>query len=235
MYFHCSMNESKSIKNWSEDERPREKMLQKGPGALTDAELMAILINSGTRTRSALDLGRDILAMANNNLGELGRLTVMDMQKTKGIGEARAITISAALELGRRRQMADVLMRQTISSSRDAAEIVVAALQDYSNEVFYVLYLNQSNKLIRQETLSTGGMTSTVVDIRMILKNALLHNANKLIVAHNHPSGSLIPSREDKDVTQRLKNGGELMDIKLIDHIIVGGNKYLSFADEGLL
>ncbi len=229
------MNESKSIKNWSEDERPREKMLQKGPGALTDAELMAILINSGTRTRSALDLGRDILAMANNNLGELGRLTVMDMQKTKGIGEARAITISAALELGRRRQMADVLMRQTISSSRDAAEIVVAALQDYSNEVFYVLYLNQSNKLIRQETLSTGGMTSTVVDIRMILKNALLHNANKLIVAHNHPSGSLIPSREDKDVTQRLKNGGELMDIKLIDHIIVGGNKYLSFADEGLL
>ncbi len=235
MYFHCSMNESKSIKNWSEDERPREKMLQKGPGALTDAELMAILINSGTRTRSALDLGRDILAMANNNLGELGRLTVMDMQKTKGIGEDRAITISAALELGRRRQMADVLMRQTISSSRDAAEIVVAALQDYSNEVFYVLYLNQSNKLIRQETLSTGGMTSTVVDIRMILKNALLHNANKLIVAHNHPSGSLIPSREDKDVTQRLKNGGELMDIKLIDHIIVGGNKYLSFADEGLL
>lgn len=233
--FSLPMNESKSIKNWSEDERPREKMLQKGPGALTDAELMAILINSGTRTRSALDLGRDILAMANNNLGELGRLTVMDMQKTKGIGEARAITISAALELGRRRQMADVLMRQTISSSRDAAEIVVAALQDFSNEVFYVLYLNQSNKLIRQETLSSGGMTATVVDIRMILKNALLHNANKLIVAHNHPSGSLIPSREDKDVTQRLKSGGELMDIKLMDHIIVGGNKYLSFADEGLL
>jgi DNA repair protein RadC len=173
--------------------------------------------------------------LANNNLGELGRLTIMDMQKTKGIGEARAITICAALELGRRRQMSDVLMRQTISSSRDAAEILVPALQDLSNEVFYVLYLNQSNKLLRQETLSSGGMTATVVDIRMILKNALLHNANKLIVAHNHPSGSLLPSREDKDITQRLKNGGELMDIKLIDHLIVGGNKYLSFADEGLL
>lgn len=229
------MNPSNSIKNWAEDERPREKMLQKTAASLTDAELLAILISSGTKEKSALDLAREVLALANNNLQQLGRLGVLELQKTKGIGEARAITIAAALELGRRRQMSAALERPTITKSADAAEIVVPLLGDLNHEVFCVLYLNQANKVLRHELISSGGLTGTVADIRIVLKNALLHNANQLIIAHNHPSGNNKVSAADKDLTNKLKEAATIMDIKLLDHLIVTGTTYLSFADEGLI
>ena len=210
-------------------------MLQKSAAALTDAELLAILISSGTKEKSALDLAREILMLANNNLHELGRLNIIELQKTKGIGEARAITIAAALELGRRRQMAQGLQRATIVQSADAAEIIIPVLRDLTHEVFWVLYLNQGNQPIRSEQVSSGGLTGTVADIRMILKNALLYNANKLIIAHNHPSGNKQPSNADKELTYKLSQAAQLMDIKLIDHLIVCGTTYLSMADEGII
>ena len=210
-------------------------MLQKSAAALTDAELLAILISSGTKEKSALDLAREILMLANNNLHELGRLNIIELQKTKGIGEARAITIAAALELGRRRQMAQGLQRATIVQSADAAEIIIPVLRDLTHEVFWVLYLNQANQPIRSEQVSSGGLTGTVADIRMILKNALLYNANKLIIAHNHPSGNKQPSNADKELTYKLSQAAQLMDIKLIDHLIVCGTTYLSMADEGII
>lgn len=229
------MSNTNSIKNWAEDERPREKLLHKGPGALSDAELLAILISSGTRERSALDLARDILKQAGNRLHDLGRLSVEELQQTKGIGEARAITIAAALELGRRRQMSAGLSRQTITQSKDAAEILIPLMRDLGHEVFYVLYLSQSSSVIRCEHIGKGGLTSTVADIRIILKNALLNSASRLIVAHNHPSGNLKPSREDIAMTEKLKEAAALMDIKLLDHLVIGDNNYCSMADEGLL
>jgi DNA repair protein RadC len=229
------MNTSNSIKNWAEDERPREKLLLKSPAALSDAELLAILISSGTKEKSALDLAREILALANNNLQELGRLGVKELQKPKGIGEARAITIAAALELGRRRQTAEGLQRPTIGSSADAAAIITPLLQDLNHEAFCVVYLNHANRVLRHELVSTGGITGTVADIRIILKNALLHNANKLIVAHNHPSGNPQPSGADKELTRKMKEAAALMDIQLLDHLIIAGSGYTSLADEGLI
>jgi DNA repair protein RadC len=229
------MTISNSIKNWAEDERPREKMLLKGAISLSDAELLAILISSGTKEKSALDLAREILGHAHNNLHELGRLGLSELQKTKGIGEARAITIAAALELGRRRQITEGLQRPTITQSGDAAEIVMPLLQDLNHEMFCVLYLNQSNRVLRHEMISSGGLTGTVADIRMILKNALLYNANKLIIAHNHPSGNQQPSAADKELTKKLKEAADWMDIKLLDHVIVAGTGYLSMADEGII
>ncbi|MBA3829850.1 MAG: DNA repair protein RadC [Taibaiella sp.] len=230
-----SNNNSNSIKNWAEDDRPREKMMQKSAQALSDAELLAILIQSGTREKSALDLAREVLALANNNLHELGRLGVTDLQKPKGIGVARAITIAAALELGRRRQMGEGLLKPAITGARDAAEIVLPLLRDLNHEVFWVLYLNASNRMLKHEILSQGGFTGTVADIRMILKNALMNNANQLIIAHNHPSGNPKASAADKELTKRLKEAAILMDMKLLDHLIVFGNEYMSMADEGMM
>ncbi len=229
------MSESKSIKNWVEDERPREKMLQKGASALTDAELLAILISSGTPKRSALDLARDVLGLANNQLRDIGRLSVTELQKVKGIGVARAITISAALELGRRRQLSENPDRQSVSNTAVAARMVMPHLQDLSHEVFYVLYLNHNNKLLKEEKISSGGYTQTTVDVRMILKSCLLHNASRMIIAHNHPSGSKKPSESDLRLTGQIREAARLMDIQLVDHIIVAGSEYLSMADEGLI
>jgi len=209
--------------------------MQKSAAALTDAELLAILISSGTKERSALDLAREILEKAGNNLQELGRLNVTELKKTKGIGEARAITIAAALELGRRRQTGEALQRTAIIKSADAAEIMIPLLKDLNHEVFCVLYLNQSNKLIRHEIISSGGLTGTVADTRIILKHALLNNSNQIIVAHNHPSGNKTPSSADIDLTHKLKEAAALMDIKLLDHIIVCGTEYTSMVDEGLM
>jgi len=224
-----------SIKNWVEDERPREKMIQKGPSALSDADLLAILISSGTRERSAIDLAKDVLALAQNNLHELGRLSIQELKKTKGIGEARAITIAAALEIGRRRQIGEGLQRPTLQQSKDVAEIVIPLMRDLNHEVFCVLFLNQANRLIRHELISSGGMTGTVADIRIILKSALLYNANQLIIAHNHPSGNLTPSAADKELTRKLREAASFMDIKLLDHLIVAGVSYLSMSDEGII
>jgi DNA repair protein RadC len=229
------MNENKSIKNWSEDERPREKMLHKGASALTDAELLGILIASGTPQRSAIDLARDILALAGGNIRELGRISIKELQKVKGIGEARAIAISAALELGRRRQMSEGLDRPAIRSSKDALPILMPLLQDLNHESFCVLYLNTAGKLLRHELISSGGLTATVADIRLILKNALLQNANQLIIAHNHPSGNKQASTADIELTRKLNEAAALMDIRLLDHIIVAGHSHLSLADEGLM
>ncbi len=229
------MNENKSIKNWSEDERPREKMLHKGAAALTDAELLGILIASGTPQRSAIDLARDILALAGGNIRELGRISIKELQKVKGIGEARAIAISAALELGRRRQMSEGLDRPAIRSSKDALPILMPLLQDLNHESFCVLYLNTAGKLLRHELISSGGLTATVADIRLILKNALLQNANQLIIAHNHPSGNKQASTADIELTRKLNEAAALMDIRLLDHIIVAGHAHLSLADEGMM
>ncbi len=229
------MNESKSIKNWVEEERPREKMLQKGAAALTDAELLAILISSGTPKRTAVDLARDVLALANNNLREMGRLNVTELQKINGIGEARAITICAAMELGRRRQLNDGTDRISVNNSAQAAKLIIPHLQDLNHEVFYVIYLNHASKLMKEETISSGGLTATVADVRMILKNCLLYNSSKIVVAHNHPSGSKKPSDMDIKLTQKLKEAADVMDIKLMDHLIIAGNDYLSMADEGLV
>ncbi len=228
------MTVSNSIKTWSAQERPREKMVQKGAEALTDAELLAILISSGTLQRSALDVARDVLKLVDENLREMGRLNIQELKKIKGIGEARAITICAALELGRRRQVSDAPERVNITMSSQAARIIMPHLQDLNHEVFYVLYLNHAGKLVREEKISSGGLSGTVADTRMILKNALLYNASRLIVAHNHPSGNKAPSEADKKLTTRLKESAAMMDIALVDHLIIAGNDYLSMADEGL-
>lgn len=173
--------------------------------------------------------------MANNNLKELGRLNVLELQKVKGIGEARGITICAAMELGRRRQISEGLERITIQSSKEAASIVLPLLQDLNHEVFCVIYLNQARRVLKYELISSGGITSTVVDVRMILKNCLLYNANQMIIAHNHPSGSTKPSVADKELTNRLSEAAKLMDIKLLDHLIIAGGEYLSLSDEGIM
>lgn len=222
-----------AIKDWAADEKPREKLLEKGPASLSNAELLGILINSGTRSRSAIDLARDILELAHNNLQELGRLSVEELQKTKGIGKARAITIASALELGRRRQLHEVPAKPVITRSIDAARIFIPLMADLPHEVFGVIYLNQASRLIRHEIISSGGLTSTVVDVRVLLKNALLYNASQIIIAHNHPSGSLHPSRADQDLTHKLKSAAVWMDIQLVDHLIIGHASYFSMADGG--
>lgn len=224
-----------AIKNWAEDERPREKLLQKGPASLSDAELLAILINSGTRSRSALDLAREVLMQAHNNLRELGRITVKQLELTKGIGKARAISIAAAMELGRRRQMSEGLERKLIVSSGDAADIFQPLMQDLSHEIFCVLFLNHASRYVKHSVISSGGLTGTVADLRLILKEALMINASQLILAHNHPSGNLTPSTADRQLTQKLKDASGLMDIRLLDHLIIGSSGYFSFADEGLM
>ena len=180
-------------------------------------------------------MAKAILKQADNRLHDLGRLSLKELQRTKGVGEARAITIAAALELGRRRQSADVLSRPTITGMQDAAEVILPLLNDINHEAFCVLYLNQANKLLRHEIISNGGLTGTVADVRIILKNALLNNANQLIVAHNHPSGNLQPSGADRTLTTKLKEAAEHMDIRLLDHLIIAGGRYLSLQEEGFL
>ncbi len=223
------------IKSWAEEERPRERMIKKGYAALSDIELLAILIQSGTKERSAVDLARDIMQLGNNNLSVLSRMGIKDLQAIKGIGKARAIAIVAALELGRRRQMSEGLQKKRVSSSKDAAEILLPLLSDANREMFCVLYLSVSNKLLHYEMISAGGTTATVVDIKMIFRSAMLHLATRVIIAHNHPSGNLNASKADKDLTHKIRDTGKLMDIQLIDHLIIAESQYLSFADEGLL
>ena len=224
---------STSIKNWAIDDRPREKMVNKGAGSLSNSELLAILINNGSREGTALDLGKEVLRLGQDNLNELGKLTLKELQKVKGIGMAKAITIAAALELGRRRHAALSLDKQAILSSRDVAEYLRAMLKDYSYEVFAVLFLNKANKINHYEVMSRGGIDGTVVDPKIILKKALEETATSLILCHNHPSGNLNPSNADKVLTKKITEAAALLDIKVIDHIIVSEMGYYSFADEG--
>ena len=224
-----------SIKKWSEDDRPREKLLIKGKNALSHAELIAILINSGNREESAVALSKRILASVAINLNELGKLSVKDLMKFKGIGEAKAIIILAALELGRRRRGEEALEKKKITSSSSVFELMQPIIGELPHEEFWIVYLNNSNKVLQKIQLSKGGITGTLVDIRLVLKTALQIGAVGLILTHNHPSGTLLPSQADKNITKKLKIGSESIDIKVLDHLIITEKAYFSFADENLL
>lgn len=226
---------SLTIKNWATGDRPREKLLQKGKLSLSDAELIAILIGSGNSKESAVELGRRILSGSKNNLNLLGKLSVQQLMQFKGIGEAKAISIIAAMELGRRRRSEEALEQVKITSSNSVFELLQPTLGELPHEEFWILYLNNANKIIEQFQVSKGGITGTLVDVRITLRKALELGAVSLILAHNHPSGNLNPSEADKQLTTKLKTASESLDIKILDHIIVTEKSYFSFADEGLL
>jgi DNA repair protein RadC len=230
------MQEEKySIKEWAKDDQPREKLLRFGPEQLSNAELLAILLQSGTREKSAVELARQVLKLGKNNLDDLGRLSPKDFMRIHGIGSARAISIAAALELGRRRHAGLSLEKISIHSSSDIAHYLQTLLKDHRHEVFAVLFLNQAHKLNHFEIISEGGITGTVADPRIILKKALEQDAVSIILCHNHPSGNLRPSRADLHLTQKIREAAAFFDIRLIDHVIVSGEGYYSFADEGIL
>lgn len=224
-----------SIKNWSQDDQPREKLRDKGRTALSNAELIAILIGSGNREESAVALCKRIFASVDNNLNALGKLSIQQLMTFKGIGEAKAITIAAALEIGRRRRIEDALQLDEITSSRSVFDIMEPVLGDLPHEEFWILYLNNSNKVIQKNQLSKGGITGTLVDVRLVLKNALEFGATALILCHNHPSGTLKPSQADRNITQKLKSAAQSLDIKVLDHLIVTEKAYFSFADEEII
>lgn len=249
MYFACAKlnyfnlrNLSKSIMesthfpitNWSEDDRPREKLMLKGKNALSDAELIAILIGSGSRNESAVDLSKRILASV-DTLNSLGKMSLPQLTNFKGIGEAKAIAIIAALELGRRRRAEDAVELTKITSSKIVFEIMQPIIGELPHEEFWVLFLNNSNKVILKSQLSKGGISGTIVDVRIVFKLALENGATGLILCHNHPSGGLVPSEADKHITKKIKQAGDNLDVKVLDHLIITETKYYSFADEGIL
>lgn len=225
-----------AIKNWNQDDRPREKLMLKGIESLSNSELLAILINNGTKDKSAVDVCKELMSSVNNDLQKLGKMSVKEIMqlKTKGIGEAKAITIAAALELGVRRNTEEN-KKFVVTHSSDVANYLRAKLQHKKNEVFVAVYMNRSNKIQHHEVISTGGITGTVADPRVILKRALEHDATAIILCHNHPSGSLKPSKADEDLTWKIKEAARYFDIQIMDHIIVSEEGYYSFADEGLL
>ena len=222
------------IKNWAEDDKPREKLMLKGKQALSDAELIAILIGSGSRSESAVELSKRILSSVDNNLNALGKLSLKQLMEFKGIGEAKGISIVAALELGRRRRAEETVELKKITSSKAVFEIMQPVIGELPHEEFWVLYLNNSNKVLYKAQLSKGGITGTVVDIRLIFKTAFEQNATSIILTHNHPSGKLQASDADLEITKKLKLAGNQLDVKVLDHIIITENGYLSFQDEGI-
>ena len=226
---------SNSIKNWKEDDRPREKLLLKGENSLSDAELIAILIGSGNREESAVDLSKRIVKHAHNNLSELGKLSVNDLMQFKGIGEAKAISIITALELGRRRRLEEALVKPKITSSKAVFEIMQPIIGDLLHGEFWVLYLSNANKVIYKNKLSSGGLTGTLVDVRILFKKALELSAVAIILSHNHPSGTLKPSQADISLTKKIQSAGKTLDIKVLDHLIITEKDYFSFADDNLL
>lgn len=223
------------ITHWSEDDKPREKLMLKGKSVLSDAELIAILIGSGSRNESAVDLSKRILASVDNNLNRLGKLSLAQLMSFKGIGEAKAITIIAATELGRRRKNEEIIELDKITSSKAVFEVMQPIIGELLHEEFWVLYLNNFNKVLYKSQLSKGGMTGTMVDARIVFKIALEQNATAIILVHNHPSGKLQPSDADIQLTKKLKNAGKELDIPVLDHVIVVERGYYSFADEGML
>lgn len=224
-----------TIKQWNENDRPREKLLNKGKNALSDAELVAILIGSGSRSESAVDLSKKILASAENNLNALARLSVNQLMNFKGIGEAKAISIITALELGRRRRLEAALELPKITSSKAVFEIMQPIIGDLQHEEFWILYLSNSNKIIHKMQLSKGGITGTLVDTRLVFKKAMEVSATAIILAHNHPSGKINPSDADKKLTKKIKIAGETLDIKVLDHLIITEKAYFSFSDKNIL
>jgi DNA repair protein RadC len=227
-------NSSFPIRSWSEDDKPREKLMLKGKSVLSDAELIAILIGSGSRNESAVDLSKRILGSVANNLNALGKMSILQLMDFKGIGEAKAISIIAALELGRRRRAEDAVELIKITSSKMIFEMMQPIIGELLHEEFWIIYLNNSNKVISKSQLSKGGITGTVVDVRLVFKTALETGATGLILCHNHPSGTLLPSDADKQITRKLKLAGESLEIKVLDHLIVTETSYFSFADEGI-
>jgi DNA repair protein RadC len=224
-----------SIKAWAPDDRPREKLLSKNAQNLTDSELMAILINQGTREKNAVDLAKELLHSVKYNLNELGKLGVHDLLKIKGIGRVKAVVILAALELGRRRHTMGALDKPVVRDSQQVAHYLRVMLQDFCQEVFAVIFLNQANRVNHFEVVSRGGITGTVADPRVILKKALEANAVNMILCHNHPSGNLKPSKADEELTHKIREAAKYFDIKVIDHIIVSNDGYFSFADTGMI
>jgi len=224
-----------NILSWAEEDRPREKLLLKGKSALSDAELIAILIGSGTRSMSAVDVGKIILSNAGHNLNELAKFTVKDLQKIKGIGEAKAISIVSALELGRRRKESEFVVKIKITCSNDIYDLMKPELMDLPKEEFWIVLLNRANRVIKKEQISSGGISGTVADPKIIFKAALDQYASSVILIHNHPSGNLKPSQTDINLTNKMKEAGKLLEIPVLDHIIFGDESYMSFADEGLL
>ncbi len=223
------------IKSWPSEERPREKLLSKGIRAVSDAELVAILLGTGTTTISAVELARRVLQTVDNNLHDLARLSVKDLMRIRGIGEAKAIAIIAALELGRRRKDTEPVEKPRITGSRDCFDILRPHLQDIQHEEFWILVLNRANRLIKKYQISQGGVAGTVADPKIIFKLAISELASGIILAHNHPSGNLTASQADIDLTKKIRDAGKLLEIQVLDHLIVAGQKYFSFADEGIL
>lgn len=225
-----------SIKSWAEEDRPREKLLLKGKSSLSDAELLAILLRTGTKGHSALDISKHLLAAVNNNLNELGKLSVSELKKMqKGLGDTKSITIVAALELGKRRQASDIREKPQIHSSKDSFDYIYPEMADLPHEEFYVIYLNKANRVIGHKHISAGGVSGTVADIKIILKHALECLASSIIAVHNHPSGNLKASEADIKLTRKLKDAAALIDVILLDHLIIGDKAYYSFADSGML
>jgi DNA repair protein RadC len=222
-----------AIKSWAEDDRPREKFSLKGRHSLSDAELLAILIGSGTQKESALDLAKHILRLVHENLVELSRLTIPDLLKVRGIGTVKATVLLAALELGRRRNESEVLVREKIKNSREAFEILRTAIGDKPYEEFWIILLNRANKVIRKCSISEGGVSGTVVDPKKIFKIAIDHHASSIILGHNHPSGNITPSEADILITKKIRDAGVMLDVAVIDHLIIGEDKFYSFADNG--
>ena len=224
-----------TIKDWAEDDRPREKMIEKGYAALSNAELLAILIQNGTKDKSAVDIAREVLLLGNHDLSLLGKLALSDFQAIRGVGPAKAVAIAAALELGRRRQLNESKEQKGIMSSKHAADILIPLLKDLDYEKFIILCLGRNNKLLHAEFVSSGRVAGTVVDLKIIFRIALQHLTSNLIIAHNHPSGNLNPSKADRQVTEKIKVGAQLLEMTLADHIIIADKKYFSFADNGIL
>ncbi|WP_312825546.1 RadC family protein [Epilithonimonas sp.] len=224
-----------SIKSLAEDDRPREKFLMKGKASVSDSELLAIIMGSGNREESAVELARRILNSVENNWHRLSQLSIKDLMKFKGVGEAKAISIATALEIGNRKSQQEVLERHQISSSKDVFEVLQPHLSDLSTEEFWAVFLNHQNKILYKTCLFRGGIASSVADVRVIFKTALEHFSTRIIVAHNHPAGSLKPSSEDINITKKIDEAGKLLEIELLDHIIIAQNKFYSFKEEGIL
>ncbi|MFV0604603.1 MAG: RadC family protein [Niabella sp.] len=235
IYVHCGMEIKNTIKQWARDDRPREKLIALGSDKLSNSELIAILIHNGTTKKSALDLAREILKLGNDDITQLGKLSLKELTSVKGIGEAKAVTIAAALELGRRRQAEEKIQKRTASNAHDTALFLQEKFKDLVREIFAVLYLNQANKILNLEVISEGGITGTIADVRIILRKAIEKGAVNIILCHNHPSGNLKPSKADELLTEKLQQAAALMDIRVLDHIIVSDEGYFSFADEGLI
>ena len=227
------MKEKKSIKEWAKDDRPREKMISKGKAALSDSELLAILLRTGMKGQSAVDLARTIMDSVGNDLIKLSDLSLKELKGIKGIGEAKAITLMAALELGKRCRAAEVNLPTEVRDSKDTFERFLPYIDDMKQEHFLVMYLNQSNHVLKIECISNGGTTHVIADPKIIFKNALNYNATCLVLGHNHPSGNPRPSEDDRQLTKKLVSAGKLLDINVIDHIVIGNERYYSFRDHG--